>query len=262
MNAISKALQEIHFNIPPEVLQITFMEYGSSTNQVISMDERILNAVIRPRVLLDTNLVGGVLVRVPIDQCYVREMLNREFLIEVPKHLTSGRSMVSVLSLISMTGYTSVMPNHSTSQLVAASNKMYDSIADANVVQTARLELVGENTVFCSEPSIFIYSAVLRCVIENEINMGNLHPRNYPVFSKLCVLAVQSYIYNHMKVKLDQGYVYGGHELSSVTDIIDSYSDREEMYQEHLNLVFRKVAHINDSESQHRLIKLAVGNLI
>lgn len=262
MNAVSKALQEIHFNIPSEVLQVAFMEYGSSTNQIISMDERILNSVIRPRVLLDTNLVGGVLVRIPIDQCHVREMLNREFLIEVPKHLTSGRSMVSVLSLISMTGYTSIMPNHVNSQFVTAAETMYNNIAYANVVQTARLELVGENTVFCSEPSIFIYSAVLRCVIENEVNMGNLHPRNYHVFSKLCVLAVQSYIYNHLKVKLDQGYVYGGHELSSITDIVESYSDREEMYQEHLNINFRKVAHMNDSEAQHRLIKLAVGNLL
>lgn len=262
MNAVSKALQEIHFNIPPEVLQITFMEYGYGTNQIISMDERILNTVIRPRVLLDTNLVGGVMVRIPIDKCNVQEVYNREFLITVPKHLTSGRSMVSVLSLISMTGYTSILPNHVNSQFVTAAETMYNNMAYHNVVQTARLELVGENTVYCSEPSIFIYSAILRCVIENEINMGNLHPRNYPVFSKLCILAVQSYIYNHMKVKLDQGYVYGGHELSSVADIIDGYSDREEMYQEHLNLEYKKVAQMNDSEAQHRLIKLAVGNLL
>jgi len=57
MNAISNALVDLRFKIPPEILNIGFRENAVMINQVIGLDERILNSVIRTRVLKDCNLV-------------------------------------------------------------------------------------------------------------------------------------------------------------------------------------------------------------
>lgn len=261
MNALSKAMSEIKFNIPLEVLQIGFVENYSRVNHITSLDERILNSVIRSRVLVDANLNGGITVRIPIEQCHYFQVRIGEWIIEVPKTLTQGKSIVSVLSMVTFGNYMGTYPLNNISVITAQASKMYDNSTNMNIVQTARLELIGDNTVLVEDPSVFIFNASLRCNLEYSADMGELNPRFYGTFAKMCVLAVKSYIYNHCKVKLDQGYIYGGHELGSVGEIIDSYSDAEEMYQEHLKLNFKKLAFMSNSENVNRLIKASLGNV-
>ena len=261
MNALTKALSEIKFNIPPEVLQIGFVENFNRVNHIVSLDERILNSVIRARVLVDANLAGGVVAKIPISNCRYFEVNRGEWVIEVPKNLTQGKSIVNLLSLVAYGSATSGFPVNNVSPLISATNTMFNNMTHENIVQTSRLELIGDNTVLVEDPSVAIFNSTLRCNLEFSSDLGELNPRYYHVFSKLCVLGVKSYIYNNCKVKLDQGYVYGGHELGSIGDIIDGYSDAEEMYQEHLNTVFKKVAYMNSSDNMARLIKISLGNV-
>lgn len=262
MNALTKALSELRFTIPQEVLQIGFVENFGRVNTVTSLDERILNSVIRPRVMIDANIVGGVMIKVPVIGCTWFESMPGEVIIDVPKSLTMGRSIVTLHNLICNVGFSSSTAPYNTTSLVAAANNMYTNLANHTVIQTGRLELIGDNTVLVQDPSIAIFNAILRCTVENESNMENLHPRFHGGFAKLVTLAVKSYIYNNCKVKLDQGYVYGGHELGSIGEIIDTYSDAEEQYQEYLNTEFRKLMYMNQSESMNRLIKAALGNTL
>ena len=262
MNALHKALAEIKFQIPPEVLQVGFVENFGRVNQVVSLDERIMNGVIRPRVLVDANLVGGVVARVPIAGCMVREYLPYEYIVIVPKELTSGRSIVSVLSLVSYTNTITTAPVYTASPMLTAANNMFNSITQETVIQTSRLELIGDNTVLIQDPNLSILTGSLRCTVEYDETMSAIHPRNMHSFSKLCVLATKSYIYNNCKVKLDQGYVYGGHELGSISEVIDSYSDAEEQYQEFLNSDFRIAAFINTGDNVQRLVQSMLGNTL
>lgn len=261
MNALTKAMSEIKFNIPPEVLQIGFVENFSRVNHVLSLDERIKNSVIRARVMVDANLNGGVAVRIPLDRCMYNEIRRGEWIITVPRELTQGKSIVSVLSMVSFGSYYSNWPTSNQSPLQAAATHLMNAVTTENVVQTARLELIGDNVILVEDPSVNIFNAVLRCNLEYSSDMNELNPRHYGSFAKLCVLGVKSYIYNNCKVKLDQGYVYGGHELGSISEIIDSYSDAEEMYQEHLKLNFKKIAYMSSSDNMSRLIKASIGSV-
>ena len=261
MNALVKAMAEIKFNIPPEVLQIGFVENFNRVNHVVSLDERILNSVIRARVIVDANLNGGTTVRIPVDRCEYQEVNGREWILTVPKVLTQGKSIVSALSLVSFgQGYTT-FPINKQSPLLTASTHLFNNLTTENVVQTSRLELIGDNVILVEDPSMNIFNAMLRCVLEYSADMGELNPRHYGSFAKLCVLGTKSYIYNNCKVKLDQGYVYGGHELGSIGEVIDSYSDAEEMYQEHLKLNFKKLAFMSNTDNMARLIKASIGNV-
>lgn len=262
MNALQKALSEIKHTIPPEVLQIGFVENYNRVNQVTSLDERILNSVIRSRVMVDANMVGGTTVQIPIASCQTNATIYNEYIITVPKTQTNYKSIVAVHSLLSNTGIASTLPNYNTSPLITQSYHMYNSLTTMNVIQTNRLELIGENIILVQDPSLTLFNAVLKCVLEYDKNMNDLHPRYIRDFAKLCIYAVKAYIYNNFKVKLDQGYIYAGHELGTVTEIVDSYSDAEENYQTFIDEVFRKIAFMNDGLNNTRFIQAQFGNTI
>lgn len=262
MNAVIKAIQDIKFTIPREVLQIGFVENFDRVNHITSIDERIINSVIRPRVLTDCNLVGGVPVMIDISQCVVHDTANREYIIEVPKRLTNNRPIVSCLSLVANHRGLLLAPYKGTNPVMTQATHMFNSLNTETIIQTARLELIGENTILVNEPYLGILNATVRVNVAYDDMMSNLHPRSFIEFSKLCIYAVKAYIYNNCKVKLDQGYVYGGHELGSIGEIIDNYSDSEEMYQEHLNTIMGKVLFLNEPSNSARLIATMLGNTL
>lgn len=262
MNAIIKSLQEIKFTIPPEVLQIGFVENFNRTNIITSLDERIKNSVIRARVLVDANMLGGVPIRIPLPRCKYYEVGNREWVVEIPKELTSNRSIVAVQSLVSNSSYITQIPLYNTTSVITQANHMMNSLGSERIIQTARLELIGDNVVLVQDPAITIFNATIRANIEYDEMMNNLHPRYIPVFAKACVLATKAYIYNNCTVKLDQGYVYAGHELGTPGEIINGYSDAEEQYQEHIYNVLGKVLFMNDSNRSGRYIASMLGNTL
>lgn len=268
MNAINKALQEIKFNIPYEVLQLAFVQnepyLASPNNLIYSIDERIRKSVIQSRVMVDCNMVGGDPVVIQVNRCQVHESPSYpgEYIISVPKELTGGRSIVAVLSLVINFGYTSISTYGYTSSFLKSANDMYNNLANEAPMQTSRLELIGDNVVFVQDPTVYMYNSALRCVVEYSPNMNSLHPRFILAFAKLCVMAAKAYIYNTCIIKMDQAFLYGGHELNSVTSIIEGYADAEQMYQEYLNVEFKKILYMNSSNNMSRYIRSIFGNNI
>jgi len=262
MNAVQNAIKDIKFGIPMEVLVIAFSEQDRTLNNMINLDDRLLSAVIRPRVLVDCNIVGGIETKINLEQCKITSLSNREYVVEIPKDLTNNRSIITVLSLVSNVIYGRVGSYGDTPDLLSAGLNVMNNLGTETVVQTSRLEMLSDSVLLISDPSIYIINGILRCIIENSPNMENIHPRSYNSFSKLVTLAVKSYIYNTLVVKLDKGYVYGGHELGIVKDIIDNYSTSEEDYQEYLTTVWKEVAFINDTEKMNRFVRMNIANTI
>lgn len=262
MNAINYALNNLKFGIPLQVLNLAFLESSDIVNKTLSLDEMIMSKLLRPRVLVDANVVGGVMLRVNLEDCRITSVSNREVIIDVPKIVTGGRSIMSALSLVSNFMIASQLPNVGESPLLSAGANMMNNLSTENIIQTARLEIIGENIILVQEPSTSLVPGILRCMVENNSNLENINPRSYPKFYKLCLLAVKSYIYNTLKIKIDQGYIYGGHELGSITEIIDTFADAEELYQEYLAGTWKRVAFLNDTDSKNRYIKSMLGNTL
>ncbi len=262
MNAINYALSIVNRVIPQQILHLAFVENNDLINQVISLDERISSTVIRPRILVDCNLVGGIMTKIPVNKCNIITLQNNEFIIEVPKLLTNNKSIINVLSLVSnvTTGFNGYMQNDS--QLLAAAYKMYNNVGTEPVVQTTRLELIGDNVVLVEDPNINLINGVLRVNIENNTNMENLNPRFYIAFTKLVELGIKSHIYNKLIIPLNQGQIYAGHDLGVIKDIVDGYSDAETMYSEYLTTTFKKVSFMNQSERMERHLLGMLGNSI
>lgn len=262
MDALNYALNRVKLAIHPEILNIAFSEYSRMANNRVSLDEHMLSTVIRPIVLVDCNVVGGIQTTIPLGNCTINYLSNREFIVDVPKILTNGKSIVTVLSLVSNVVYNQATSYSNMSPLQSAGLNMMNNIGTENVIQTSRLELIADNLVLIADPTIHLIDGVLRCVIENMDNMGNINPRSFDAFGQLCVLAVKSWIYNYMVVKLDKGYVYGGHELGVVTDIIGNYSDMYNEYREYLTTKWGKIAFMNNSVGNDRLIRSMISNTV
>lgn len=270
MNIITKAVDTIKFNIPIEILRIAFKDSIYNHNRApISLDENILNQLVRPRVLVDSNLVGGDTVIIPLDGLNYRVIDNYSVVYEIPSDVINHRNILSVLSIgylsrIGGTGYSH--GNHTGSSNCSGSNDLLNaamrvgsSMAGIPNVSTARADLVGNNTVVVYDQSGITGLYELRCIVANEANLGNISPRSYLPFSNLCLHAAKSYIYNRLIVAIDSAYISGGQELGAIKNIIESYSDAEENYQTYLNEKWRPTAFMNDTPSYDRFIKMQIS---
>lgn len=262
MNAITKAISEIKFQIPLEILNLGFKEYSTKINQIISLDERIMSEFIRPRLLVDCNLVGGIETRIDLNRCKITALDNREFILEIPKTLTNNKNIITALSLVSNVVYSQSMSYPGSSPMESVANNMMNNLSTENVVQTSRLEVIGDNVILVQDPNMHLMNGVLRCMVANNTNLENINPRSYLALSELAVRGAKSFIRNKLLVKLNQGYIYGGHELGIIKEIIDEYSDAEEMYKEYRETTWKKVAYMNNSDSMSRYIKGMLGNTL
>lgn len=269
MSALAKALDEIKFTIPMQVLQVAFQEENYNWRRMpVGMDEQIMNRVLRPRVLVDCNLVGGITVMVPLDGVSPSYMDNFSSVYEVPKDLTQGRSIVSVLSVSYMpyasafnsagVGYGNVSPT-SMNEVTGAAQRVADSLSGIPPISNAQVSLIGENTVLLRDQFRVTSAYVLRCILSNDENMNNISTRSWHAFSELCKLAVKSFIYNTMLIRMDQAYLQGGQELGAFKSYVETLSDAEEMYQTCLKEKWQATAFMNDTYTYSRFLKMQVN---
>ena len=247
MTPITYALNHVRKVIPRQILDKTFLSNWQYNNTFpISLDQRIREDVINNRVMVDCNPDAWT------------------WIYRIPKSLTQGRSIVAALSVSfgegAVVGATNLIPVRGNSLQDAAAG-LLNSSNPIPMIATAKTHLIGDNVVLISDTMALPTTFFLRCWIENDSEMTNLNPRSYRAFAKLTELAVKSFIYNEMVIKMDMGEIFGGVQLGRFKEIIDSYSDAEEMYMTHLNEVMGRVFELNDAEGQRRHIQLMVGGL-
>jgi hypothetical protein len=126
-------------------------------------------------------------------------------------------------------------------------------------VSTARLQLVGENTLLIKDLITLPPNSQLRCILANDEEMSALPLRSYRYFINLCEYAVKSHIYNELIIDIDQDQLQGGAQLGIFKEIVQGYSEAEQNYNDYLNDVMEIVLFQSDDSQYNRLIKLVVG---
>lgn len=269
MNIISKALNEISYRIPNQILKEVFTDKTYRWRDTpISIEDQITNKVIRPRVMIDCNLVGGTEAFIPLEGVEGEMIDNFTTVYRISKDKTQNRSIMSVLSvsfttqsLASAAGALSGINPNSVSPQGLAGMAMMDSFSPIPMTSTARVTLIGENTIMIRDTSPVISSAYLRCILGNDENLANIQMRAIQPFCKLVELAVKSFIYNESIIKIGMAQLSGGQDLGKYKEIVEGYADSEELYQEFLIKQWAAISLFNDSGSTNRLIKLMVGSM-
>lgn len=263
MNPIQKALQEIKFQIPAAILQAAFIdqEFGRSP-VAVNLDYLIRHKVIDARVIIDMNLAGGMLHMVPLDQVVPEYVDEYSVIFRIPKTLTQGRSISRVLALS--------FGDQRTYSNYASSTLGYNSLADAAngvlashigvpMTETTNVRLLAENTVMLQDLLAVPGRRHLRCYLDHDEGLTQMRPTVIPFFSELCVMATKSYIYNNLVIDIGRDVLVGGRELGRFREVVDSYSDQDELYRTMVTQRWRKIGMFNDTLARQRLTKLSTA---
>lgn len=274
MNPIAMAISNVGFVIPREILREVFkpptLNYTSfmHTAKPVNYEEQIEYQVIRPRVLKQTNLMGGQELVINLDNIPVEYVDPNRLLkvFRVPKHMTQGRTITSILSLsyaamgaLSSLNNTANFDPCTVTDMNMAIMAMNNSMSSIPVPSNALVTLIGENTVMIKDSTLGAGQGMLRCVVEMDDNLANLHPRNFTAFFKLTEYAVKSFIYNQFIIHLDKAQVQGGFEIGAFRQVVEGYADAEELYWEYLKGPWAKVMFINSKESYQNYLRSMVG---
>ena len=273
MGILQKAVDEIKYRIPYDILNAAFRDYSEAgwRGAPVSLEELIMSKVIRPRVIFDTNIVGGETIMVPLDGLMPKYADHYTRVVEIPLERVNGRSIMSVLSAhylphgysfnnmnspMAIAGYGSV------NDVTSTANKINTSFANVPPLSSAMVQLTGPNVVLIRDRTYITNVYSVRCVVANEENLENINPRSWHVFAKLCELATKSYVYNKLVIQMDSTYLQGGQSLGVLSDLVQSYSEMEELYQVELREKWQKVNFMNDTESYTRHVRLSINPAI
>lgn len=264
MNPIQKAIDNIKFKIPPQILQTVFINrFYHDRLQSVNIDENILTRVIRPRVLVDCNIVGGTQMLIDLAGLELITVDRFTQVVRIPKDRTQGRSIMSVLAVNYNHANASMLSGNSPSCgvniITQQATALLNSVVPPKVVGTANCRLIGENVIEIRDTNRIAGYGSVRCVIANDENMSHLQPRSYFDFARLVEYAVKAYIYNEYTIEMDMGELSGGQQLGKFKDIIEGYSDANELYDTFLKEKFAKIQMMNDRESITRHIRSLVG---
>lgn len=263
MNPITYSLDRLHYAIPREILEKTFISNINHRTLIpVSLDARIRELVIEPRVLVDCNLVAGTEMYFPLIQV-PREIVDMfNYVYRIPKFMTQGRRITQALSVSFGEGAVLAGSNLAPSNgnaLLDATSGVLNSALPIPLVSTAQCQLIGENTVLINDNMALPNNIYLRCWVENDESFNHIQPASYPAFSKLVELAVKAYIYINSLVIMDKAYIFAGAELGRYKEIVDSYADANEMYETHRDEKWRKTAFMNDYQAHTRQLRRTLG---
>lgn len=242
MDLISKAVRDIMNTIPTEILKMAYLEshlsgFGVRTKQN-TLEDAIRTKTILSRVIEDTNMVGQLTI-VDLTGIVPKNLDENNYIFEIPPERVGFRTIVSVMSInyyrSSVTPGTafasspSFMPTVG-SDLTLATQKAMDSRGNIPIVSTSECSVVGHNVLMVRNHFRGSALTEARCRVENDETLQNMPMTMSPIFSKLCIYAVKSFIYRTLFIKLDRGAIDRGHEIGAIKQIVDSYSDAEENY--------------------------------
>ena len=246
--ALEIALVKIHATIPPEILEYAFSD-REVRNEIVSMDDMILQKVIRYRVIKDMNIEGGKFKEILLRREYM-EKLTRNYddnlmhtgrwsIYRIPPQAREGLPIAEVMNLKFRGAYAGYQP-YSNGYIGGANlTTMAQGVLDAHTFQTAHpipnVELLSGDLVRLSPSQHHGTMWAMNCRLCYDDCLTNLNTSAIHPFADLCVLAVQAYIYVNKTIMLDKAYIQGGYPIGQFKTIIDGYAEANTKYEEAYN---------------------------
>lgn len=125
---------------------------------------------------------------------------------------------------------------------------------------TAYVELIGPNTVLINDINIVSGYSTLRCTLTYDKTFNEIKPEYRKTIADLCILATKQYIYNTLIIDVDEGIIRSGKTIGMFKQLIDSYSDALQIYDEMIDVTMLKISILNDTEQKRKVMKLAIGS--
>lgn len=270
MNAISHALSELPFLIPIEILNAVFIgnqvnDDASRCGEIVSLEHRIRETVLEPRVFRDMNVIGGSSTYISLDFPVKTEYVDPYTVIYyIPDEHTQQRPIVQAFSIhFGILGYQNNghALHYGESVVSAESRKVLDSARRSAPAQTSYINIINHNVIMVRFIYLPSHAAYLSCRLGNDDELLNIRPQAFHAFTDLVEQAVKAYCYNKMYIRMGEAYLHGGQELGVFRDKIHEWADANELYREKLK-IWRKVSrNFNDPEGNRRHIRTIMASM-
>lgn len=263
MNPYQKALTEIQFQIPRDILRAAFIgDMFERSPTPVNLETMIRSKVITARVLVDINLAGGMLHHVPLDKVQPQFVDEMKAIFHIPKELTQNRPISRVMALAygtmrSQLNYPATTYGYNEGSSLAQG--IISSHTAIPVTETTNLQLLAENVVAVMDLAAVNTRADLRCYLDHDPELSQMRATTILPFAELCVLAVKAYIHNTLIITIGKDVMVGGRELGRFREIVDSYGDANELYHTFLRERWHKISKFNDPLARQRLTRLSAG---
>lgn len=240
--------------------------WGRLHAPVVSIDHVIRDKVIEGRVIPGMNLISGQRELISLVGLIQEMQTDFGLVIDVPKNRTNGRSITAVYALVTGTptgalGGVLSMSYGPSSGLVDAMRAMKQSRDPMPAMSDANIQLIGDNMILVRSPLRLAGTMYLDCQLENDSSLSNIPAAAWKHFKKLVEFAVKAYIYNTVSIPMDEAQISGGMAIGRFKEIVDGYSDANEMYEEQMEK-WQKIAILSDPLSHQDHIQSIVGGLL
>lgn len=246
LNPIQIAFNHIYQYIPPEVMNATFEphKYG------VSLDECVMERVIRRQVLPDINIAGGKLVNIVLsganaEYCpppanYIPYTAGSYSVYRIFPEAREYRPIVGVVSLRYPYDYSG---NFFTESLGLGNNTRGTTMAGIamaalnsetfeNTTVSPKAKILTGDMIQIQPPQVTHIDWVLECRLGWDEHFTGMEATSIDTFRKLVYAAVRIYIYTAMGFAADRVYLSGGQELNIMKDYITEGRDFIPQYQE------------------------------
>lgn len=247
ISGLKVALQRIYNTIPMDILRIAFKNYDTS----VSMDDSIHKKVLVARVLDDASVRGGTILRFLLDSDwlhyvsspspYALGMSGSYSMYHVPASARDHRDIATILQVrfpYSIGSNTSGTMYHDCSSRGNSLGGLACSALNAQTgagLVSSPAGIINPGNIIRLEPPQFNYIPwQITCRLKFDEQFSQLDVSSIQPFALLCEHAVKAYIYTHAIVEVETNVMYRGMELGVVREIINSYSDANEKYDEQL----------------------------
>ncbi len=242
INILTKKLFPV---IPSEILHLAF----EPDKAMKSLDAVIREKVIIDMVLMNINLYAGRLKKLTVYEHYRKEISETEAynptpgdfsVYQIPMEMTENKQIVSVIdiayphTLALSTSYPH--QNVEGRSVLNGATEALGSFTNSPITITPVPVLCNNNIIRYEPPLMLHVDMILTCLLEYSETMDDMASNQIEPLFKCTLYATQMYIYNKLIIQLNQGYLAGGLQLEAVKNIVDTYSDAHEKFDEAIKI--------------------------
>lgn len=271
MNLIVKAVQDAMEIIPHDILYRAFILHRSRNESPLmpmdTLESAIIAKVIKKRVVPDAMIAKGEHMVVRLHDVNPKFIDDYRCVYEIPSVKLQYKTILSVLSVsytpfsggIGSFGYAygGVGPLFTMDTMTAAQQMVEASSAVPNVM-TAKVELIGENTVLIEDAQRYNTAYHLSCYVTDSNYLNKIDARYYEQFSTLCEYAIKAGIYRRLVLEMGRAHIEGGSELGVFKEIVDEYKDAETNYRTYLKEKWARISFMDNRDRYYRLLKMKI----
>lgn len=262
---IDYMLDVIEREIPSRLLDIVFKPkpLHGDLNIPHSRREIIRQEVINDWVVRDCNVLGVQDIHVPLTQATISDVGQNQRLIYFPKSSTGGKRILGISSMGFFNPYAhssiAAMGVMTGTEMQSAISKLLSSHSQIPRVETGYVSIVNENTFMVEDLIRASNNFWVGLRLESDEYLSHIRPEYYPKLAEFGMMACKAVIYRKMINDRDGAVIEGGHELGSLNDLVNNWSDAGETYQDMRKTRLTKILRLNDKNTHRAHLKVLVS---